>query len=77
MMPPRPTKRARQVKIKQAVVAGLEADLVALLRTRGSVPRVQLARELNLAPSTIGIYVDRLIAEGLLSEGSRVAREVG
>jgi predicted NBD/HSP70 family sugar kinase len=38
---------------------------------------VQLARDLALAPSTVGIYVDRLIAEGLLCEGPRVAGEIG
>jgi predicted NBD/HSP70 family sugar kinase len=70
-------KRARKVKIKQSLVAEVEADLVTRLRVGGSIPRVQLARELNLAPSTVGIYVDRLISEGLLCEGPRVARDVG
>lgn len=70
-------KHAREVKIKQSVIAELEAGLVARLRLRGSAPRVELARELNLAPSTVGIYVDRLIAEGLIREGPRIAGQTG
>jgi predicted NBD/HSP70 family sugar kinase len=70
-------KRARQVKIKQAAVAGVEADLVSRLRVHGGAARMQLARDLNLAPSTVGIYVERLIADGLVCEGPRVAGEVG
>jgi predicted NBD/HSP70 family sugar kinase len=70
-------KRVKAVKIKQTAVAKLEADLVRRLRVRGGASRGQLARDLDLAPSTVGIYVDRLIAEGLLREGARVAREVG
>jgi predicted NBD/HSP70 family sugar kinase len=70
-------KRARQVKIKQSVIAQREADLVRRVRIRGGASRGQLARDLALAPSTVSIHVDRLIAEGLLCEGPRVASEIG
>jgi N-acetylglucosamine repressor len=70
-------KRAREVKIKRSAVARAEADLVRRLRVHGPAARGQLARELSLAASTVGIYVDRLIAEGLLREGDRVAGETG
>lgn len=58
----------RRVKSKQQQVASLEAELLRRVRTHGGLSRVQLARELKLAPSTAGIYVDRLVREGFLIE---------
>lgn len=66
-----------RVKTKHEQVAAVEARLLKRLRAVGSIPRVELARELNFAPSTIGIYVDRLIEEGFLREGDRAAAEKG
>jgi glucokinase len=60
-----------QVKTKQEAVAVLESTLIHRLRLRDGVSRIDLARELNLAPSTIGLYVDRLIADGVLREGRK------
>jgi glucokinase len=39
--------------------------------------RVELARRLKLAPSTIGQYVDRLIGEGFIQEGPKAIQSAG
>ena len=65
------------LKKPQAVVE-LESTLVAHVRLRGAVSRVELSRELKLVPSTAGIYVDRLIQSGHLLESSpKVGRGLG
>jgi N-acetylglucosamine repressor len=60
-----------RIKSKHKLVADLEGEMLRLLRTRGGLSRVELARALKLAPSTAGIYVDRLLKEGFLQENSR------
>lgn len=65
------------VKIKHETIAELEAMLVRQVRLQESVSRVELSRQLNLAPSTVGLYVDRLIEEGILREGSKAHRAAG
>ena len=70
-------KKGRRLKIKHSAVAGLEAELVRCVRADGSISRVDLARKLKLAPSTVSIYVDRLIAEGFLFEKDKVERTFG
>lgn len=67
----------RRFKIKHDTIAHLEADLLRKVRAQEGLSRIELARSLNLAPSTVGIYVDHLIEEGFLSEGKRVGREFG
>src|SRR5437660_5981792 len=66
-----------RLKIKQHLVAGVEADLLRRVRADETMSRVALARKLKLAPSTAGIYVDRLIADGFLVEKEKVSREFG
>ena len=56
----------RRIKSKHQHVASLEAEMLRRVRARGGLSRVQLARELKLAPSTAGIYVDRLVRDGFL-----------
>jgi predicted NBD/HSP70 family sugar kinase len=46
----------------------LESEVLKRVRARPGCSRVELARELQIAPSTVGNYVGRLIAEGFLSE---------
>ena len=58
----------RRIKSKHELVATLEAELLRRVRAEGGLSRMQLARELKLAPSTAGIYVDRLVREGFLME---------
>jgi N-acetylglucosamine repressor len=53
-------------------MANLESEILKQIRARPGYSRVELARELQLAPSTIGNYVGRLISEGFLSESPAV-----
>ncbi|PQO26348.1 hypothetical protein C5Y96_20115 [Blastopirellula marina] len=59
------------VKTKQRAIAETESKLIRLVRQIESVSRVELARQLSLAPSTVGLYVDRLVSEGVLQEGRK------
>src|SRR2546421_12996255 len=68
---------SRRLKIKQKAVANLEAELLRRVRANEGLSRVELARELHLAPSTVGAYVDRLISEGFLSERQKAERDFG
>lgn len=65
------------IRTKHKIVAGIEAEFLKLIRTHNGLSRVELARQLNLAPSTSGIYVDRLKREGFLVESERVDRKHG
>ncbi len=71
------TKRPVRAKIKRALVAAVEADLLKKLREHGPVSRIDLARQMRLAPSTVGIYVRRLIDDGFLTEGKQATRDLG
>jgi glucokinase len=71
---PRATKR---FKIKRETIAGQQADLLLRVRAQEGLSRVDLARSLNLAPSTVGIYVDHLVEEGYLFEGKAAERDFG
>ena len=65
------------VRKKHTLVASVEAALLKRVRQHHGLSRVELARELHLAPSTAGIYVDRLIREGYLLEGETADRRLG
>jgi predicted NBD/HSP70 family sugar kinase len=67
---------SRTVK-KPHAVADLESVMVRLVRARGAISRIALARELKLVASTAGIYVDRLIQRGYLVESKPTARGLG
>jgi N-acetylglucosamine repressor len=68
---------SRHFKIKHELIAGQEAELLQLIRAREGLSRIDLARTLRLAPSTIGIYVDHLVSEGFIFEGKKIEREFG
>src|SRR5678815_5972735 len=72
----RPMPR-KQLKIKRKLVANVEAELLRRVRSHAGLSRVDLARQLHLAPSTVGAYVDRLIGQGFLSERQKVERDFG
>lgn len=55
----------------------LESDIIKRVRAVAGVSRVELARHLGLAPSTAGIYVERLVADGYLAEAAKAERESG
>src|SRR5688572_26524170 len=65
-----------KARLKPAAAA-IQSSLVRRLRLGRAVSRVELARQLQLAPSTIGLYVDGLIADGFLVEGRQTARTSG
>jgi N-acetylglucosamine repressor len=69
--------KVRRLKIKQKAVANLEGELLRRVRADDGLSRVDLARELHLAPSTVGAYVDRLISEGFLFEWQKAERDFG
>jgi glucokinase len=55
----------------------LESNILKRVRAASGISRVDLARHLNLAPSTAGIYVERLMAEGYLEEAAKAERDTG
>lgn len=57
---------------KQQATAEAESALIREVRRQDASSRVQLARKLGLAPSTVGVYVDRLIGKGYLREGRKM-----
>jgi len=57
--------------------SGLGSDILKRVRSHDGISRVALARELGLAPSTAGIYVERLITEGFLVERESQAHDAG
>jgi N-acetylglucosamine repressor len=71
------TRPPSRLKIKRKAIANLEAELLRRVRAKEGVSRVDLARQLSLAPSTVGAYVDRLITEGFLSERQKLERDFG
>lgn len=62
---------------KQQAIAAAESALIRELRRHERSSRVQLARSLAIAPSTVGLYVDRLIGEGFLREGRKIVGGAG
>jgi len=73
----RAPRTAKRFKIKRETIACQQADLLLRVRARDGWSRVELARSLNLAPSTVGIYVDHLVEEGYLFEGKAAERDFG
>lgn len=67
----------RTIRTKHQIVARVEAELLRCLRTGDGLSRVELARELQLAPSTAGIYVDRLLRDRFIIESRKAGREPG
>ncbi len=64
-------------KIKHETIAAQHAELLRQIRAHEGLSRVDLARILNLAPSTVGIYVDHLVEQGFLFEGRTRQRDFG
>ena len=73
----RAPRAGKRFKIKRETIANQQADLLQRVRARDGLSRVDLARSLNLAPSTVGIYVDHLVEEGFLFEGKAAERDFG
>jgi glucokinase len=77
MLPARVPRTARRFKIKRDTIAVQQADLLLRVRARDGLSRVELARTMNLAPSTVGIYVDHLVEDGYLYESKGPTPESG
>jgi len=60
-----------------AQTADLAINILICVREAASISRVQVARQLGLAPSTTGIHVERLIREGYLLETAPTSRVAG
>ena len=73
----RAPRAGKRFKIKRETIANQQADLLQRVRARDGLSRVELARSLNLAPSTVGIYVEHLVEEGFLFEGKAAERDFG
>ena len=56
------------MKLSLDQLANIESEILKQVRARPGISRVALARRLQLAPSTVGNYVSRLITEGFLAE---------
>lgn len=56
------------MKLSFQQVASLESEILKQVRAHPGISRVSLARRLQIAPSTVGNYASRLIAEGFLVE---------
>ena len=46
----------------------IDKQVLSHLRVGQGISRVELARQLSIAPSTVGMYVDRLVSTGFLCE---------
>src|SRR5262245_33931944 len=66
-----------QINAKHRTAEAVETALIQRVRTTEGVSRIELARAMGLAPSTIGQYVDRLIGEGILREGRKSQSSAG
>ncbi len=62
---------------KPQAVASAEDALIRCVRARGTAARSDLADELGLVPSTIGVYVERLVRDGFLLETVTGERGLG
>ncbi|MFA5689830.1 MAG: ROK family protein [Kiritimatiellales bacterium] len=56
------------VKKKKVLIAQTEAALLQLVRAHQGVSRVELASLMGLAPSTVGLFVSRLLKDNFLLE---------
>jgi glucokinase len=65
------------MKLPLDQIANLESEILKCVRSRPGISRVALARDLHIAPSTIGNYVARLCAEGFLTESKNAVSETG
>jgi N-acetylglucosamine repressor len=65
------------MKLSVDQIANIESEILKQVRARGGISRIELSRKLQLAPSTVGNYVSRLITEGFLAESVLAGIEAG
>jgi N-acetylglucosamine repressor len=62
---------------KSSLTSHLESDIIKRVRSHDGISRVALARSLDLAASTAGTYVERLIKLGYIVEEKKPTRDAG
>jgi glucokinase len=58
-------------------MACIESEILKQVRAQPGISRIAVARKLQIAPSTVGNYTNRLIAEGFLVESEKTEFESG
>jgi predicted NBD/HSP70 family sugar kinase len=71
------TKSRRDVVIKKEIMARQESEILRLTRRPGGASRIQIAKAMQMSPSAIAPYVERLLAEGYLVEASNAGTGPG
>ena len=61
----------KEIKRKKGLIEGVESELISIVRESEGISRLSLSKKLKLAPSTVGIYVERLLEEGFLLEAKK------
>lgn len=65
------------MKLSIDQISNIESEILKQVRARPGISRIELSRKLQLAPSTVGNYVSRLITEGFLAESLLAGSEAG
>jgi glucokinase len=65
------------MKLPMEQIANLESEILKRVRACPGISRITLARDLQIAPSTVGNYVARLCTEGFLTEIKNAPSETG
>jgi len=65
------------MKLSIEQMANVDSEILKRVLACPGVSRIELARELQIAPSTVGNYVGRLITEGFLVESEKMGNEGG
>jgi glucokinase len=65
------------MKLSPEQMSSLESEILKRVRSRPGISRIALSRVLQIAPSTVGNYVGRLLTEGFLVESEKADREAG
>ena len=65
------------MKLSSDQISNIESEILKQVRARAGISRIELSRKLQLAPSTVGNYVGRLITEGFLAESALAGSEAG
>jgi N-acetylglucosamine repressor len=65
------------MKLSPDQMSTLDSEILKRVRARPGISRISLARTLQIAPSTVGNYVGRLLTEGFLVESEKADRDAG
>ncbi len=65
------------MKLSVQQMTDLESEILRQARAHPGISRIDLARKLQLAPSTVGHYTARLIAEGFLTDSGKAGTKAG